>query len=253
MKKIDSIDSDGKVLFVAEKGTTVGTKEDCLSYGFNYRNSVCYAYNTTTKPSGDKNKPKGNILASSGNYALGIGNKIISGVNNVTLGFKNLIHQNADNAIAIGKNAYAENFGELVYSSSKIPNRAKLSIQQFDGVTTDDTPTEIFLGGHSGARLYINEDYESSFMVQYTVSALNANSNQIWCNYGNFAYKYAAKTLSEVGHAKGTSIRDSNLDYDIEFAPHSNGQDYIQVKVEGESGHTVYWTVVLQITEVRYG
>ena len=253
MKKIDSIDSDGKVLFVAEKGATVGTKEDCLSYGFNYRNSVCYAYNTTVKPSTDKNKPKGNILASSGNYALGIGNKIISGVNNVALGFKNLIHQNADNAIAIGKNAYAENFGELAFSASKIANRAKFSIIQFDGITTNATPTEIYLGGHSGSRLYINEDYESSFMVQYTVSALNAASNQIWCSYGNFAYKYAAKTLSEVGHAKGTSIRDSNLDYDIEFAAVNGTPDYIQVKVEGESGHTVYWTVVLQITEVRYG
>tara|TARA_R100001198_G_scaffold40644_1_gene22333 strand:+ start:6440 stop:7201 length:762 start_codon:yes stop_codon:yes gene_type:complete len=253
MKKIDSIDSDGKVLFVAEKGTTVGTKEDCLSYGFNYRNSVCYAYNTTVKPSSDKNKPKGNILASSGNYALGIGNKITSGINNVALGFKNLIHQNADNAIAIGKNAYAENFGEFTYSSSKIPNRAKFSILQFDGITTNATPTEIYLGGHSGARLYINEDYESAFAIDYTATALNANSNQIWTNYGHATYKYTNSTLTEVGHSKSTTIRDSNLDYDIEFAPHNNGNDYIEVKVEGESSHTVYWTVVLQITEVRYG
>ncbi len=253
MKKIDSINSDGKVLFVAEKGTTVGTKEDCLSYGFNYRNSVCYAYNTTTKPSTDKNKPKGNILKGNGNYALGIGNKIISGVNNVALGFKNLIQRNADNAIAIGKNAYAENFGEIAISNAKEPNRAKLAIHQYDGVTTDATPTELYLGGHSGARLYMNTDYESSLMIRYTASALNAASNQIWCNYGEFAYKYVNSTLSEVGHAKGTAIRDSQLDYDIEFAPISNGEDYIEVKVEGESGHTVYWTIVLQITEVRYG
>jgi hypothetical protein len=253
MREIHSIDSDGKVLFVSERGTTEGTKSDCLSYGFNYRNSVCYAYNTTVKPSTDKNKPKGNILKGNGNFAIGIGNKITAGINNVAIGLKNLIQRNADSAIAIGKNAYAENFGEIAISNAKEPNRAKLAIHQFDGVTTDATPTEIFLGGHSGARLYINEDYESSFMVQYTVSALNANSNQIWCNYGEFAYKYVNNTLSEVGHAKGTSIRDSALDYDIEFAPHSNGQDYIELKVEGESGHTVYWTVVLQITEVRYG
>ena len=253
MKKIDSIDSDGKVLFVAEKGTTVGTKEDCLSYGFNYRNSVCYAYNTTTKPTNDKNKPKGNILASSGNYALGIGNKIISGVNNVALGFKNLIHQNADNAIAIGKNAYAENFGELAFSASKIANRAKFSIIQFDGITTNLTPTEIYLGGHSGSRLYINEDYESAFAIDYTASALNANSNQIWTNYGHATYKYTNSTLTEVGHQKGTTIRDSALDYDINFSAHTHDADHISVDVTGETGHTVYWTVILRVTEVRYG
>jgi len=90
-------------------------------------------------------------------------------------------------------------------------------------------------------------------MIKYTISALNAASNQIWCNYGEFAYKYVNSTLSEVGHLKGTAIRDSALNYDIEFAAVSGTPDYIEMKVEGDSGHTVYWTVVLQVTEVRYG
>jgi len=255
MRKISSIDKNGKVLFVNDKGTgtTDGSEQDCLGYGFKFRNSVCYCYDTTTKPDSDKNKAKGNILKGDGNFAIGIGNKITSGINNVALGFRNLMQRNADNAIAIGKNAYAENFGEIAISNSKIPNRAKFAIHQFDGITTDETPTELYLGGHSGARLYMNTNYESSLMIKYTASALNAASNEIWCNYGEFAYKYVNSTLSEVGHAKGTAIRDSNLDYDIEFASVSNGEDYIEVKVEGESGHTVYWTIVLQVTEVRYG
>jgi len=254
MKKIDSIDSDGKVLFVAEKGTTVGTKEDCLSYGFNYRNSVCYAYNTTVKPSSDKNKPKGNILASSGNYAIGIGNKITSGINNVALGFKNLIQNNADNAIAIGKNAYAENFGEIAFSSAKVPNRAKFSFYQFDGVTTNNTATELYLGGHSGARLYINENYESGFAIDYTAVGINPSSNDIFTSYGHATYKFTNNTLTEVGHEKSTTIRDSGTNhYNIEFAPISSVPDYIEVKVTGDTGHTVYWTVDLKVTEVRYG
>lgn len=255
MRNIDSIDNDGKVLFVDDKGTgtTVGTKSDCLSYGFNYRNSKCYAYNTTVKPAADKNKSKGNVLKGNGNFAIGIGNKITSGINNVALGFKNLIHRNADNSVVIGKNAYAENFGEFAFSSSKISNRAKLSILQFDGITTNATQKEIYLGGHEGARLYINSNYETGFAIDYTAVALNEASNEVWTNYGHATYKYVNSVLTEVGHQKGTTIRDSALDYDLNFAPHTHDGVHISVDVTGEAGHTAYWTVICRITEVRYG
>lgn len=255
MRNIDSIDNDGKVLFVDDKGTgtTVGTKSDCLSYGFNYRNSKCYAYNTTVKPAADKNKSKGNVLKGNGNFAIGIGNKITSGINNVALGFKNLIHRNADNSVVIGKNAYAENFGEFAFSSSKISNRAKLSILQFDGITTNATQKEIYLGGHEGARLYINTNYKTGFAIDYTAVALNEASNEVWTNYGHATYKYVNSVLTEVGHQKGTTIRDSALDYDLDFAPHTHDGVHISVDATGEVGHTAYWTVICRITEVRYG
>lgn len=255
MRNIDSIDNDGKVLFVDDKGTgtTVGTKSDCLSYGFNYRNSKCYAYNTTVKPAADKNKSKGNVLKGNGNFAIGIGNKITSGINNVAIGFKNLIHRNADNSVVIGKNAYAENFGEFAFSSSKISNRAKLSILQFDGITTNATQKEIYLGGHEGARLYINSNYETGFAIDYTAVALNEASNEVWTNYGHATYKYVNSVLTEVGHQKGTTIRDSALDYDLNFAPHTHDGVHISVDATGEAGHTAYWTVICRITEVRYG
>jgi len=62
----------------------------------------------------------------------------------------------------------------------------------------------------------------------------------------------AQRKKQELGHQKSTTIRDSALDYDINFAPHTAYQDHISVDVTGEVGHTVYWTVVLRITEVRY-
>lgn len=255
MRKIARIIENGKVLFVDDKGTgtTDGSEQDCLGYGFKFRNSVCYCYDTTTKPDSDKNKAKGNILKGDGNFAVGIGNKITSGINNVALGFRNLIQKNADNATAIGKNAYAENFAELAYSASKIANRAKFSFYQFDAITTDDVETEIYLGGHDNARLYINTDYESGYAIDYTAVALNAASNEVWTNYGHATYKYTNNTLTEVGHQKSTTIRDSALDYDINFSAHTHDADHISVDVTGESGHTAYWTVILRVTEVRYG
>ncbi len=255
MRKISSIDKNGKVLFVDDKGTgtTDGSEQDCLGYGFKFRNSVCYCYDTTTKPDSDKNKAKGNILKGDGNFAIGIGNKITSGINNVALGFRNLIQRNADHSIAIGKNAYAENFGEIAFSSAKVPNRAKFSFYQFDGVTTNNTATELYLGGHSGARFYINENYESGFAIDYTAVAINPSSNDIFTSYGHATYKFTNSTLTEVGHEKSTTIRDSSTNhYDIDFAPIVNTPDYIEVKVTGDTGHTVYWTVDLKVTEVRY-
>jgi len=255
MRKIHSIDSTGKIKFVGSKGEAIdGTEEDCKAYGYKYANKICRIPSAKQEVSKADNFINGNnnVVNGISNSVLGNSNTLRAS-NSVAIGKGHYMDRNSMYATAIGLNSYAENFGELSYSSSVIKNRAKFSILQYDGITTNAAPTELYLGGQSGSRLYINEDFESSLMVQYTVSALNAASNQIWCNYGNFAYKYAAKTLSEVGHAKGTSIRDSNLDYDIEFAPHNNGNDYIELKVEGESGHTVYWTVVLQITEVRYG
>ena len=155
--------------------------------------------------------------------------------------------------MCIRDSSYAENFGELSYSSSVIKNRAKFSTLQYNGITTNSTATEIYLGGHSGARLYINEDYESGFAIDYTAVAINPSSNNIFTNYGHATYKFTNSTLTEVGHEKSTTIRDgSTSQYDINFAPISSTPDYIEVKVEGKSGHTVYWTVVLQITEVRY-
>ena len=64
IKKISTIDKDGKVLFVDAKGTgtTAGTKADCLSYGFKFRNNVCYCYDTRIKPKNDDKFSKGNIV-----------------------------------------------------------------------------------------------------------------------------------------------------------------------------------------------
>ena len=75
----------------------------------------------------------------------------------------------------------------------------------------------------------------------------------MWTNYGHATYKYVNSVLTEVGHQKGTTIRDSALDYDINFSAHTHDADHISVDVTGEAGDTAYWTVILRVTEVRYG
>ena len=122
----------------------------------------------------------------------------------------------------------------------------------YNGTTTSETPTELFLGGSQGQRFFINEAFESAIAIDYTACAINTSANLIWTNYGHATYKFANSTLTEVGHTKSTTIKDSHLNYDIEFAPISGTPDYIELKVEGASGHTAYWSVTLKVTEVRY-
>ena len=254
MRKINSIIDRGEVLFVDDKGTgtTNGSEQDCLNYGFKFRNNKCYCFDTTVKPK-TENKNVGNRTDGANNFAFGVGNIIRSGIHNVAIGFKNIIQSNASHSISIGKNAYAENFGEIAFSASKIANRAKFSFYQFDGVTTDNTATEIYLGGHKPNRLFINPNYESGFAIDYTAVAINPSSNDIFTSYGHATYKYTNNTLTEVGHEKSTTIRDSSTNqYDIDFAPINSTSDYIEVKVTGDTGHTVYWTIDLKVTEVRY-
>jgi len=257
MRKVSSVDKNGKVLFVNDKGTgtTIGTKDDCLAYGYNYTGAACYIQNNN-KPlqtKGNTNLDKGNKIRGVNNNVLGKGNWVQAKDISV-IGNSNKAYYGSDSSVLIGRNAFTQSYGELAFSSSVIPDRAKFSIYQFDGITTDETPTELFLGGYTNARLNMNTNYESAFAIDYTATALNANSNQIWTNYGHATYKFTNSTLTEVGHEKSTTIRDSSTNhYDIDFAPISSTPDYIEVKVEGDTGHTVYWTIVLQITEVRYG
>lgn len=255
MKPIHSIDRNGKVNFTDSKGrATNGTKDDCLNYGFKFRGDRCFCYETKNKPTNDLNFNRGNFIRSINGYALGVGNKIRSGINNIAIGYRNLIQKNANYCLAVGRNAYAENYGEIAFSAAQLPNRAKFSFYQFDGFTTNNTPTELYLGGVEGQRLYINEDYETAFAIEYSAVALNANSNDIFTNYGHATYKYTNSTLLEVGHDKSTTIRDASTNqFDVNFNPITGTPDYIELKVNGDTGQDVYWTVDLKVTEVRYG
>jgi len=256
MRKIHSIDNTGKIKFIDDKGTgtTFGNEADCKAYGYQYVNGVCRVPASKQETSRENNfiNGNGNIVNGVSNSVLGNNNTLRSN-NSVAIGKGHYIDKTALYSTAIGLNTYVENYGELSYSASIIPNRAKYTILQYDGITTNATATELYLGGFIGARFLINTDYKSGYAIDYTAVALNEASNEVWTNYGHATYKYVNNTLTEVGHQKGTTIRDSALDYDINFSAHTHDGEHISVDVTGEIGHTAYWTVILRVTEVRYG
>jgi len=255
MRKISSIDKTGKVLFVDDKGTgtTIGTKTDCNAYGYDYNGRFCYAFKTQKDDNKDDNIVQGfgNSLSGKLHNVNGNGNEVLAGSNANILGSNNLVHANASNSVTVGKGNYTEHYGSFNYSASNTANRCKFMLLQLSGTTTNATPTELYIGGEVAQRFIINSDFESAYAIDYTAVGLNAASNEVWTNYGHATFKYVNSTLTEVGHTKATTIRDSALDYDIEFAAINGTEDYIEIKVEGEASHTVYWNVILKVTEVR--
>ena len=256
IRKINSIDKRGKVLFQDDKGTgtTTGTEQDCLSYGFKFRANQCFCFDTIKKPSVDDRQYKGNLITGASSFAIGIGNTIKNGLNNIAIGFGNIMKNNSFNSIAIGKNAYTESFGEIAFSSCNTANKAKYSILQFTGTTTNNTATELYLGGHVGQRLLINESDESAYYIESKCIILDATNNVAAARHSYLVYKYVNNTLTETVDAAFLTIGDSALNaVTIAFAPVASTPDYIEVKATGLAATTIDYNISVNITEVRNG
>jgi len=254
MRKISSINKQGKVLFEDDKGTgtTTGTKQECLEYGFKFRGNECFCYDKTAKVDYDGKVSKGNIAQPFGSFVTGIGNKITGGFNNIAIGFQNLISRNASGSIAIGTNAYTERYGELAYSSCNTSNKAKYSTLMYTGTTTNNTATELFLGGNQSARYFVNESNESAMYIEARCVCLDVVNNDAVLRSKILLYKYAGSTLTEIFDTDYVNSGDSSLSaVALAFAPIASTPDYIEVKVTGLSSTRLEWNIVLTVTEVK--
>ena len=243
-KTINTISSNGVVTFneVTKDGretTTSGTKADCDCYGYKFIGNKCYAFQKFVTR---KTKNIGSI---------GIDNEI-KGSNNITIGSGNNIQKGRDNFI-IGHNNRSINNGETIIGTSNQAFLSRVVRLQLSGTTSDATETELFLNGIEPNRYYIDTNYECAILIRYKAVALNEGSNEVWTENGQAAYKYVNSTLTEVGHLKGTTIRDSNLDYDINFSAQTSPDVHIATKVTGEAAHDVKWNINLELTEVYNG
>jgi len=253
MKKLHSISETGLVLFVDEErkgATTQGTKDDCLAYAYKYQSGNCFAYSQNVTQY-ERGVNVGNIVNQK-NRALGDAITFNSGVNSLASGKGHKVAINGSYSTLNGRNGYSENYGENVFSVSSIKNRARYTELHYVGTTTDDTETELFLGGEGNQRFIPNTEYASCYFIQYFATALNAESQEIWTEQNFVAYRNIVGSLQEVGNHSPVTLRDSNLDYDITLNDFGGANhNYISVDVIGEANHNVVWNVVLQITEVR--
>ena len=257
MRKISSIDNKGRILFVDDKGTgtTVGTKKDCEQYGYIFSNGQCRLPQNKIQNNTEINciKGKGMFVKGVNNTTLGHTNTI-KGSNAISIGSNNVTEIQGENIVALGNNTYIQNYGELSFSNSVNTNRSKFSIINYEGTTTNNTATELFIGGFNNARFTINEDYESVFYIELRAVCLDSTNNEAALRSRLLLYKYVNSTLTELLDSDYLNTGDSALTaVNITVAPVAGTPDYIEVKATGITGKTINYSLTLMINEVRNG
>ena len=255
MKRIASISDGGLVLFVDDTrkdGTTKGTQEDCLQYAYIHKAGDCYAFTVANEQTPSKNLNSDNQFEARA-FIRGDRNIINAGGNNVLNGNSHTTNKNANYSILHGNYSYSENFGEMSYSANEIANRGRYTILQFSGFTSDDTETEIFIGGRKDHRFHPNNDYATAYFIQSNSVALCSSEGLMWSQSNFQAFRNITGSFVEVGNHTPTQLRDSALNYSLELqmVDSTLGDDYLKVMVTGEVGDNVYWDTTLKITEVR--
>ena len=257
-KKIHSINEEGRIFFVGDKrGEAVtGTQDDCLSYGYHYRNSKCYYKNIDRQRS--KNNSK-NRLTSASNIYRGASNAVrgndntLTGSRNIVLGDSNDLFSN--DSIVIGRNAYTDNTREIAIANAGEPNRSKYSILHYHGFLDNVASQELLISNETNNRFYVNESYESVYAIEYSASVLEFAGNDAWSIYGRSTFKYTNSTLAEVGRTEATIITDTNLSrYSLTLDETAGTPDYIKLTAStSTTSHESYWSVILKVTEIRNG
>ena len=257
MRKINSIDNKGRILFVDDKGTgtTLGTRADCEAYGYQFENGQCRVPKDKLINKLDNNHITGinNTVSGINNSVLGHSNKLF-GSNAVSIGTNNVTQLDGFSSVALGTNVYAEQYGEFAINNNVESNKTKFSIVQFSGTTNNTVATELFIGGNTKQRYVINESYESAIFIETRSVCLDTTNNDAAFRSNLLLYKYANNTLTEVLDTGYVNTGDSGLNaVATTFTPVSDTPDYIKVEATGISSTRLDWNIVLFITEVRNG
>ena len=247
--KVKAVSIDGVVTFTSKGKDSAGTLATCSAYGYHFINGKCYAFKSGTyRKNLIRSYSANNTVLNETNSVYGA-NNTVGGYNNCIKGYHNTV--NGMYNTVLGSNLYTELDGSLTYGNYKESNRARNMYITYGGTTTDATTTELTLLNDN--KFYVDESYKSAYIIEYKAVALNAGSDEAWTEHGYYSYKYTNNRLTQVGNPTHTTLRDSNLDYDVEILPTLNTPDYLRVVVTGEAAHTAYWNVTLNVTEVRYG
>lgn len=242
MKKVKSIDALGYVKFIGEKGLeTNGTQADCEAIGGVFTENGCLLPLKTGKARVAKNI-----------NATGRKNEI-HGSNGFVLGHNNKVEE--DHTIALGNAGSAIRFGEFVHASSDSLARSQRSVLMFQGRTTDEAWNEIYLGGVDGKRFIVDESKEcligfEAYVLGYRVDA--SGLGQCMNRFQHATFNVSANRLNQIG-STGTKTNNKNHanSWTNRFTATSATPDYIKAEVQGVSGATIDWTIILYVSELR--
>jgi len=153
-------------------------------------------------------------------------------------------------ALAHGDFSTAPRFGEQGYSGGgqfSTAGDAKYATFLGLGTTTDDTATEILLGGVAGERLTLLSGQMASF--EAFIQAKEDATGDVAYMFGEGLIKNIAGTTTLLKLLKTTIFQSGSLalDFDIEA---DDGNDSIKPEAIGEIGKTLKWTFKFDLQEI---
>ena len=237
MKQVARIITNTKqVKFLDANGVEVaGNADDCRAVGGKFKNRICVLPSISqAQPSFTAN----NISAGQGNSIELAQNCNVTGNYNQVLG--------ADFATVQGYNSKAIRFGEFVQGFSDKLARSQRSVLMFEGRTTDNIETEIFLGGVSGKRFIIDDLHEGVICFESIIACrrIDSSSTAAMGKFQHATFRVTNKTCQRLGLSNKTNHNDGISGWTNDFVAVSDSPDYIKATVTGQTGATIDWTVI---------
>ena len=240
-RKIKSIDNNNTIKVVGGRtGSDTPTQAECDFYGGTFIGKNCVL----------KLPPARRLFAENNhNEDLGFNNTFRNSYNTRIVGNSNRSKESYQ--YIQGQNADAIRYKENIFACTDTLGRAQVSTLIFQGRTTDNSATEIFIGGESGKRLIIDEDKECSLFLEIdtitkglSTGITNRNSAQKDCA----TFMVNGGTLSQNGSTTNIYGEDART---ITLTATSATPDYIKIQVTGASAQTYDWVCVVRITELK--
>ena len=244
MKQVSRIITNTKqVKFLDATGADVAaTAEDCRAVGGKFKNRVCVLPATAqVQPSFTAN----NMSAGQGNNIQLAQNCNVSGNYNEVFG--------ADFATGQGYNSKAIRYGEFVHGFSDKLARAQRSVLIFQGRTTNNTETEIYLGGVDGKRFIVDELHEGviCFESRVVCKRIDSSSTAAMGKFQHATFRVTGGALDRLRIVNKTNHNSGISGWTNDFTAVSATPDYIKATVTGQSSATIDWTVICYINEIR--
>ena len=231
------------ITFEDEKGEEVnGTNDDCKLVGGIFNGTNCIISNQDFKPE---------LINTRTN--LGQNNDVNElALNNTIFGYNHKI-DNVINTHTLGKFAHTTRHEEYNHAITSSLGRTQRSVLMYEGRTTNNTETEVFIGGESNKRFIVDETKECVIALECYILARRIDSSDDACmaKYQRNTFRVHSGVLSRIGQNNLTNHNHGINGWTNDFTAVSDTPDYIKVTCTGELRVTIDWSVVVMISELK--
>ena len=231
------------ITFEDEKGEEVnGTNDDCKLVGGIFNGTNCIISNQDFKPE---------LINTRTN--LGQNNNVNElALNNTIFGYNHKI-DNVINTHTLGKFAHTTRHEEYNHAITSSLGRTQRSVLMFEGRTTNNTETEVFIGGESNKRFIVDETKECVIALECYILARRIDSRDDACmgKYQRNTFRVHSGVLSRIGQNNLTNHNDGISGWTNDFVAVSDTPDYIKATVTGQTSCTIDWSIVVMISELK--